>query len=160
MRPLIFFPLSRCRDNGKKINGRKRHLICDHRGLALLVWVTSADVQDSLVARDMLVRLALLHPEVAIGPDLQLRRPERPRRRRGPPLEPLRRQRRLPGNQPVHLAQGLQVRHVHQRLLQPRPSDVADWKVHPAQACPPNAPAETSRRGRRATSPGRWPGAH
>ncbi|MFF8052654.1 MULTISPECIES: transposase [Streptomyces] len=66
LRPLIFLPLSRCRDNGKKINGRKRHLICDHRGLALLVWVTPADVQDSLIARDMLVRLALLHPEVAI----------------------------------------------------------------------------------------------
>ncbi|MEU7162430.1 transposase [Streptomyces chrestomyceticus] len=58
--------LFRHRNNGRMINGRQRHLICDLRGLALLVWVTPADVQDSLVARDMLVRLALLHPEVAM----------------------------------------------------------------------------------------------
>ncbi|KOT91829.1 transposase [Streptomyces sp. NRRL F-5755] len=53
-------------DGGKIINGRKRHLICDHRGLVLMVMVTPADVQDSLIAHDMLLRLALLHPEVAI----------------------------------------------------------------------------------------------
>ncbi|MDH6221790.1 transposase [Streptomyces pseudovenezuelae] len=50
----------------KKINGRKRHLICDHRSLVLLVMVTPADAQDSLVARELLFRLALMHPEIAI----------------------------------------------------------------------------------------------
>lgn len=51
----------------KKINGRKRHLICDHRSLVLLVMVTPANAQDSLVARELLFRLALMHPEIAIG---------------------------------------------------------------------------------------------
>jgi transposase len=53
-------------DGGKMINGRKRHMICDHRSLVLLVMVTPADTQDSLVARELLFRLALLHPEIAI----------------------------------------------------------------------------------------------
>lgn len=53
-------------DGGKMINGRKRHMICDHRSLALLVMVTPADAQDSLVARELLFRLALMHPEIAI----------------------------------------------------------------------------------------------
>ena len=53
-------------DGGKLINGRKRHLICDHRSLMLLVMVTPADAQDSLVARELLLRLAFLHPEIAI----------------------------------------------------------------------------------------------
>lgn len=53
-------------DGGKLINGRKRHLICDHRSLVLLVMVTPADAQDSLVARELLLRLALMHPEIAI----------------------------------------------------------------------------------------------
>lgn len=57
---------SRGWDGGKYINGRKRHLICDNRGLALLVMVTGADAQDSLIAREMLFRLAFLHPEIAI----------------------------------------------------------------------------------------------
>ncbi|WP_434482005.1 transposase [Streptomyces sp. NBC_01340] len=50
----------------KKINGRKRHLICDHRSLVLLVMITPADAQDSLAARELLFRLALMHPEIAI----------------------------------------------------------------------------------------------
>lgn len=53
-------------DGHKMINGRKRHLVCDNRGLVLLVMVTPADAQDSLVARELLFRLALLHPEIAI----------------------------------------------------------------------------------------------
>lgn len=53
-------------DGGKQINGRKRHMICDHRSLVLLVMVTPADAQDSLVARELLFRLALMHPEIAI----------------------------------------------------------------------------------------------
>jgi transposase len=53
-------------DGGKMINGRKRHLICDHRSLVLLVMVTPANARDSLVARELLFRLALMHPEIAI----------------------------------------------------------------------------------------------
>lgn len=53
-------------DGGKQIDGRKRHMICDHRSLVLLIMVTPADAQDSLVARELLFRLALLHPEIAI----------------------------------------------------------------------------------------------
>ncbi|WP_405876719.1 transposase [Streptomyces sp. NBC_00005] len=48
------------------INGRKRQLICEHRSLVLLVMVTPADAQDSLVARELLFHLAFLHPEIAI----------------------------------------------------------------------------------------------
>ncbi|MDQ1046291.1 transposase [Streptomyces sp. V4I2] len=66
LRPLISLPLSRCRDNGKKINGRKRHLICDNRGLVLLVMVTNAGVHDSVIAKELLFRHALTHPEIAI----------------------------------------------------------------------------------------------
>ncbi|MFC0843711.1 transposase [Streptomyces noboritoensis] len=33
-------------DGGKHINGRKRNMTCDHRGLVLLVMVTPADAQD------------------------------------------------------------------------------------------------------------------
>ncbi|MFI6938556.1 transposase [Streptomyces sp. NPDC050418] len=53
-------------DGGKMINGRKRHLICDHHSLVLLVMVTPADAQGSLVARELLFRLAWMHPEIAI----------------------------------------------------------------------------------------------
>ncbi|MEU1202849.1 transposase [Streptomyces sp. NPDC005813] len=53
-------------DGRKQINGRKQHMICDHRNLALMDMVTPADAQDSLVARELLFHLALLHPEIAI----------------------------------------------------------------------------------------------
>lgn len=53
-------------DGGKLVNGRKRHLICDHRGLVLLVMATDAGARDSLVARELLFRLALLHSEIAL----------------------------------------------------------------------------------------------
>ncbi|QOV40895.1 transposase [Streptomyces ferrugineus] len=46
-------------DGGKLINGRKRHLISDNSGLVLLVMVTDAAAQVSLVARELLFRLAL-----------------------------------------------------------------------------------------------------
>jgi transposase len=58
--------VSRGWDGGKKINVRKRHLICDNRGLVLLVMVTTAGVHDSVVAKELLFRLALTHPEIAI----------------------------------------------------------------------------------------------
>jgi len=37
---------SRGYDAGKKIDGRKRHLVVDTRGLLLLVMVTPADLHD------------------------------------------------------------------------------------------------------------------
>jgi len=45
-------------DAGKKINGRKRHLLVDTLGLVLLVWVSAGNVQDRDAARTLLARLA------------------------------------------------------------------------------------------------------
>lgn len=54
-------------DPGKKINGRKRHLVVDTRGLPLLVMVTPADLHDSAgAAKELLFRLRLMHPEITI----------------------------------------------------------------------------------------------
>ncbi|MEU3902077.1 IS5 family transposase [Streptomyces sp. NPDC045251] len=53
-------------DAGKKINGRKRHLVVDTRGLPLLVMVTPADLHDSAAAKEVLFRLRLMHPEITI----------------------------------------------------------------------------------------------
>lgn len=36
----------RATTRGKKINGRKRHLLVDAMGLVLAVWITAASVQD------------------------------------------------------------------------------------------------------------------
>src|SRR3954468_8146490 len=57
---------SRGYDAGKKINGRKRHLVVDTRGLPLLVMVTPADLHDSAPAKEVLFRLRLMHPEITI----------------------------------------------------------------------------------------------
>ncbi|WP_369243648.1 IS5 family transposase [Streptomyces sp. R41] len=48
---------SRGFDGGKKINGRRRHVITDCLGLLLMVLVTAADVTDRQAARVMLPRL-------------------------------------------------------------------------------------------------------
>jgi transposase len=53
---------SRGYDAGKKINGRKRHLVVDTLGLLLYVMVTPAIVQDRCIARDILFRIRLLYP--------------------------------------------------------------------------------------------------
>lgn len=53
-------------DAGKKINGRKRHLVVDTRGLPLLVIVTPADLHDAAAAKEVLLRLRLMHPEITI----------------------------------------------------------------------------------------------
>lgn len=53
-------------DAGKKINGRKRHLVVDTRGLPLLVMVTPADLHDAAAAKEVLFRLRLMHPEITI----------------------------------------------------------------------------------------------
>lgn len=57
---------SRGYDPGKKINGRKRHLVVDTRGLPLLVMVTPADLADRDAAKEVLFRLRLMHPEITI----------------------------------------------------------------------------------------------
>ncbi|GAA0906959.1 hypothetical protein GCM10009574_099630 [Streptomyces asiaticus] len=57
---------SRGYDAGKKINGRKRHMVVDTRGLPLLVMVTPADLHDSAAAREVLFRLCLMHPKITI----------------------------------------------------------------------------------------------
>ncbi len=59
--------VSRGYDAGKKINGRKRHLVVDTRGLPLFVMVTPADLHDSAVAEEVLFRLRLMHPEITIA---------------------------------------------------------------------------------------------
>lgn len=57
---------SRGYDAGKKINGRKRHLVVDTRGTPLLVLVTSADVTDRDAGKEVLFRLRLMHPEITV----------------------------------------------------------------------------------------------
>jgi transposase len=58
--------LTRGYDAAKKINGRKRHLVVDTRGLLLMVMVTPANLSDRDAARDLLVRLRLLHPQLTL----------------------------------------------------------------------------------------------
>ncbi|GGZ44694.1 DDE transposase [Streptomyces poonensis] len=54
-------------DAGKKINGRKRHLAVDTRGLPLAVMVTPASLHDGPAAHDFLFRLRLAHPEITLA---------------------------------------------------------------------------------------------
>ncbi|ONK09571.1 IS5 family transposase [Streptomyces sp. MP131-18] len=51
-------------DAAKKVNGRKRHLVVDTKGLPLLVMVTAADMTDRDAAKEVLFRLRLMHPEI------------------------------------------------------------------------------------------------
>ncbi|MFB7868004.1 transposase [Streptomyces sp. NPDC056069] len=51
-------------DAGKKIKGRKRHLITDTPGLVLTVLVTAASVHDSAGDKQALTELAAAHPGV------------------------------------------------------------------------------------------------
>lgn len=55
---------SRGYDGGKKINGRRRHLICDTVGLLLLINVTAGDVTDRQAATDMLPALRERFPTI------------------------------------------------------------------------------------------------
>ena len=48
-------------DGGKKINGRKRHIVVDTMGLLLVVLVTSADVDDGTGAPEVLKLLSQEH---------------------------------------------------------------------------------------------------
>lgn len=54
-------------DAGKKINGRKRHLAVDMRGMPLTFMVAPATNRDDHPARDLLFRLRLAHPEVTVA---------------------------------------------------------------------------------------------
>ncbi len=56
---------SRGYDAGKKVNGRKRHVVVDTAGLLLLVMVTAASVQDRDGGARMLERLRFVMPSVA-----------------------------------------------------------------------------------------------
>ena len=55
---------SRGYDGGKKINGRRRHLICDTLGLLLMINVTAGDVTDRQAAADMLPALRERFPTI------------------------------------------------------------------------------------------------
>ncbi|MBZ2407266.1 IS5 family transposase [Streptomyces sp. L06] len=55
---------SRGYDGGKKINGRRRHLICDTIGLLLVINVTAGDVTDRQAATDMLPALRERFPTI------------------------------------------------------------------------------------------------
>jgi transposase len=62
--------LSRGYDAGKKVNGRKRHIVVDTTGLLLLVMVTAASVQDRDRGARTLERLRFVMPSVAtVGAD-------------------------------------------------------------------------------------------
>jgi putative transposase len=52
---------SRGYDGGKKITGRKRHIVVDKLGLLLVVLVTAASADDGTVAPDVLGRLTAEH---------------------------------------------------------------------------------------------------
>ena len=49
-------------DGGKKINGRKRHLIVDSLGLLLVVLVSAANCDDGTHAPQVLAKLTSAHP--------------------------------------------------------------------------------------------------
>lgn len=55
---------SRGYDGGKKINGRRRHLICDTVGLLLMINVTAGDIADRQAATDMLPVLRERFPTI------------------------------------------------------------------------------------------------
>jgi transposase len=58
--------ISRGYDGGKKINGRKRHIITDCLGLILVVAVTAANVGDREAAVPLLTRLRRLHRDICL----------------------------------------------------------------------------------------------
>lgn len=52
-------------DAGKKIKGRKRHIVTDVLGLLLVVMVTAASVQDTVGGREAVGKVAEKHPNVS-----------------------------------------------------------------------------------------------
>jgi transposase len=59
-------PLSRHRDNGKLVNGRKRHVVVDTLGLLLGVMVTAADAGDRAAARVLLEQVVDAHHRLTL----------------------------------------------------------------------------------------------
>ncbi|WP_406737278.1 IS5 family transposase [Streptomyces sp. NBC_00853] len=57
---------SRGYDGGKRVNGRKRHVITDCLGLILVVAVTAANIGDREAALPLLARLRNLHRDIAL----------------------------------------------------------------------------------------------
>lgn len=53
-------------DAAKAVNGRKRHLAVDTKGLLVDVLVTPADTTDRAAARGLLARLRAAHPEITL----------------------------------------------------------------------------------------------
>ena len=53
-------------DAGKKVNGRKRHIVVDTMGLLLLVVITSAGMQDRDGARTLLARVKMAMPSLSL----------------------------------------------------------------------------------------------
>ncbi|MGX1887057.1 IS5 family transposase [Streptomyces sp. NPDC055287] len=58
--------VSRGYDGGKKVGGRKRHIVTDCLGLLLVVAVTAANVGDREAAVGLLQRLRRLHREITL----------------------------------------------------------------------------------------------
>ena len=59
-------PLCRARHNGKKVNGRKRHVVVDTLGLLVVVLVTAASMQDRDGGRLVLARARMLMPSIVL----------------------------------------------------------------------------------------------
>lgn len=57
---------SRGYDAGKKVNGRKRHIVTDTLGLLVVVLVTAASVQDRDGGRRVLARAKMAMPSIAV----------------------------------------------------------------------------------------------
>ncbi|MFF9869923.1 transposase [Streptomyces sp. NPDC013953] len=57
---------SRGYDGGKKVPGRKRHIVTDTLGLLLVVAVTAADIGDRDAAAGLLMRLRRLHRDISL----------------------------------------------------------------------------------------------
>ncbi|MGW7441721.1 IS5 family transposase [Streptomyces sp. NPDC054849] len=51
-------------DAAKKINGRKRHIVVDTKGMPVMIMVTPADMTDRDAARELLWRLRLTQPQI------------------------------------------------------------------------------------------------
>ncbi|MER5619159.1 IS5 family transposase [Streptomyces sp. NPDC002215] len=57
---------SRGYDGGRKVPGRKRHIVTDTLGLLLVVAVTAANIGDRDAAADLLMRLRRLHRDITL----------------------------------------------------------------------------------------------
>ncbi|MER5218669.1 transposase, partial [Streptomyces sp. NPDC002838] len=57
---------SRGYDGGKKVPGRKRHIVTDTLGLLLAVAVTAANIGDRDAAAGLLIRLRRLHRDITL----------------------------------------------------------------------------------------------